>query len=299
MKTAPIALFTYNRLNHTTQTVEALKKNVLADKSNLIVYSDAAKNDQIENRVLEVRNYLKTITGFKSVKIVERSVNFGLAESIISGVTEIVNQYGTIIVLEDDLVTSPYFLQYMNEALELYENEEKVISIHGYIYPVKEKMPETFFIRGADCWGWATWKRGWEIFEKDGSKLLAELKGRNLEHEFDFRGTYPYSKMLSDQVKGKNSSWAVRWYASAFLAGKLTLYPGKSLVQNIGTDGTGFHFREIEDSFFVDISGLPVKTEKLETIEDKHNYNIFADYFRNLKLGIYSRIRQQFQNLLK
>ena len=183
---APIALIVYNRLTNTKETVNALSKNMLAKESDLTIFSDGPKADKDIEKVNEVRNYLKTITGFKSITIIESAVNKGLAASIISGVTEIVNKYTRIIVLEDDLVTSPYFLTYMNDALEMYENEEKVASIHGFIYPVKKELPETFFIKGADCWGWATWKRAWDLFESDGLKLLNELKNRKLTKEFNF-----------------------------------------------------------------------------------------------------------------
>lgn len=238
---APIVLFVYNRLPHAKQTVEALQKNYLASESDLIIYSDGAKNEQAFSQVNEVREYLKTITGFKSVFIIERDKNWGLADNIIDGVTEIVNKYGTIIVLEDDMLTSQYFLKYMNEALEFYEYEQNVISIHGYNYPVKENLPDTFFLKGADCWGWATWKRGWNLFEQDGKKLYDEIVNKKLKNEFNFYNSYDYLDMLKRQCEGKNNSWAVRWYASAFLKNKLTLYPGKSLVNNIGLDGSGTH----------------------------------------------------------
>jgi GT2 family glycosyltransferase len=144
---APIALFVYNRPWHTRQTVEALKKNQLFDSSDLIILSDGAKDQASAQKVEEVRQYLRTISGFKSVKIIERDCNIGLAQSIISGVTQVINEYGRVIVMEDDLVTSPFFLRYMNDALECYENEDKVISIHGYCYPISV-LPETFFLKG-------------------------------------------------------------------------------------------------------------------------------------------------------
>lgn len=243
MKLAPIVLFTYNRLQHTKQTVEALQRNELAKESYLFVFSDGAKNDSDAQKVEEVRKYLKTINGFKNVTVIEREKNWGLANNIIDGVTQIVNKYGKIIVLEDDLVTSPGFLKYMNEALDMYADEERVASIHGWSYPLKnrEKLPETFFIRETGCWGWATWARAWKYFEPDGKKLLDELKRRRLTKEFDFGGAYPYTRMLKDQIRGKNNSWAIRWYASAFLRDMLTLYPRDSLVRNIGLDSSGTH----------------------------------------------------------
>ena len=237
---APVLLFVYNRPFHTRKVIEALQVNEYSLQTNLIIYSDAS-NDPFNLEVIQTRNYLKNVGGFKSISIIERQENWGLAKNIIDGVTSIVNRYGKVFILEDDLVVSPYFLKYMNEALDLYEKEEKVISIHGYVYPVKRTLPETFFIKGADCWGWATWKRGWDLFCSDGKALLKEIEKRNLKKEFDFNNSYPYCRMLRQQIAGKNNSWAVRWYASAFLHNKLTLYPGRSLVNQIGMDGSGTH----------------------------------------------------------
>ncbi|KAF0146422.1 MAG: hypothetical protein FD156_90 [Nitrospirae bacterium] len=241
MQLAPIALFTYNRLWHTRQTMEALQKNELAAESELYVFSDGPRSEADREKVRSVREYLNSASGFKKVTVIERDRNLGLAGSIIAGVTETVGRYGRIIVLEDDMVTSPYFLRYMNEALDYYKDEEKVISIHGYIYPVKTKLPDTFFLRGADCWGWATWKRGWDLFEANGQKLLAELKENKLETNFDLHGAYDYTKMLKDQINGENDSWAIRWRASAFIHNKLYLQAGRSLIHNIGNDNSGTH----------------------------------------------------------
>jgi hypothetical protein len=276
---APITLFVYNRLNHTRQTVEALLRNELAAESEFFVFSDGPRSETDREKVLAVRSYLKTINSFKKVAVIERDKNFGLAESIIAGVTEIVNRYGRIIVLEDDMVTSPYFLKYMNDALEIYKDEEKVISIHGYIYPVRDKLPETFFLRGADCWGWATWKRGWDLFDPDGRKLLEQLQKRNLTRTFDFESAYGYTKMLKNQVQGKNNSWAIRWYASAFLKDKLTLYPGRSLVLNIGNDASGTHC-DATDIFDTYISEKKITIAKIPIIEDDGARKAVSRYLR-------------------
>lgn len=238
---APIVLFVYNRPTHTKTVIEALKNNRFARDSDLIIFSDAPKDALAVESVSEVRGYIKSITGFKSIKIRERKINHGLAKSIIDGVTEVVGKYGKVIVLEDDLITSEFFLDFMNNALNKYENDKRVISVHGYVYPVLQELPQNFFIKGADCWGWATWKRGWGLFEQDGRKLLIELVNKKLTKEFDFNNSYPYTQMLKDQIAGKNNSWAIRWYASAFVSDKLTLYPGISLVKNIGFDNSGTH----------------------------------------------------------
>ena len=240
---APVVLFVYCRAAHTKQTVEALKCNPEAADTALIVYSDAPANAEMEPCVAEVRRYIRSITGFSSLKIFERERNFGLANSIISGVSEQLQQHGRLIVMEDDLVVSPFFLSFMNEGLRRYVDDDRVASIHGYMYPVDINLPETFFLEGADCSGWVTWLRAWLNFEADGRKLAAALQRRKLVKSFNLGGRYPYFRMLRQQILGKNDSWAIRWHASAFLAGLVTLYPGRSHVANIGTDGTGSHCR--------------------------------------------------------
>lgn len=289
MRTAPVVLFVYKRLWHTRQTVEALKQNELAANSDLFIYADGTQMTDHAGSVHEVREYIRNIVGFRSVIIVEREENFGLAKSIITGVTEMLERFDRIIVLEDDMLTSPFFLRYMNEALELYENEERVISIHGYVYPVKIKLPDTFLLKGADCWGWGTWKRGWDLFEADGINLLNELKARKLEQRFDFNGTFDYTRMLKEQISGKNDSWAIRWYASALLNDKLTLYPGQSLVQNIGTDNSGIHGGET--SIYRTVIALePVYLEKLEPEEDNNAFTIFQNHFNSIRLSFCKRL---------
>lgn len=270
MNCAPIALFAYNRLPHVRQTVEALSRNPEAGSSELFIFSDGAKNAAGGKAVSEVRQYLRQITGFAAVHIIERTENYGLARSIIDGVSQICGTHNRVIVLEDDIVTSPYFLKFMNEALDRYERDERVISIHGYVYPVAAALPETFFLAGADCWGWATWKRGWDLFEPDGRLLLRELTARKLAHRFDFDGAYPYTKMLKAQIKGKNDSWAIRWHASAFLRGKLTLYPGRSLVLNIGADNTGMHCSATNE-FSGGVADSPIALDPIAVEE-----NLFA-----------------------
>jgi hypothetical protein len=278
---APIALFVYNRPDHTQKTIEALSRNELAKQSKLIVFSDGPRDKKDSLYVGQVRDYISTVKGFKSVSLITNKINKGLADSIIAGVTKALSDYDRVIVLEDDMVTSPLFLRYMNNSLDLYENDEEVISIHGYTYPVKESLSDYFFLKGADCWGWATWGRGWKMFEADGKKLFDELKRRNLLEEFDFGCTYPYTKMLKKQIAGKNNSWAIRWYASAFINEKLTLYPGKSYVQNIGNDASGTHSR-VTNQFEIDKLNVNLPSGKIEISEDIRARRIISAYFRSI-----------------
>lgn len=272
---APIALFVYARPDHTRITIDALLQNPESVDSDLIIFSDAANTSDKAEAVEKVRDYCVGVQGFKSVTVHRRQTNFGLAKSIIAGVTQVLSEYESIIVLEDDLVTSPYFLGYMNESLLKYANDDRVISIHGYLYPGTDSISKPFFLRGADCWGWATWRRGWSLFNMNGQLLLDELRRKKLVSTFDFNGSYNFSGMLKGQIAGRVDSWAVRWYASAFLANKLTLYPDKSLVQNIGNDSTGTHCgsSNVMDvalaKFPIDLSGIQVKHSEyaFKTIE--------------------------------
>lgn len=241
MTFAPITLFVYNRPEHTKKTVEALQKNLLASESDLFIFCDGPKNSEARIMNYEVRKYIKTIMGFKKIEIFEKEKNEGLANSIVAGVTKVVNEYGKVIVMEDDLASSPYFLQFMNEVLNQYESEERVISVHGYLYPMEGSLPETFFLKHASSWGWATWKRGWDLFERDGGKLLEGLKKQHLLKKFNLNGAYNFSGMLERQIAGQTDSWAIRWNASSLVNDKLNLYPGRSLIQNIGQDGSGVH----------------------------------------------------------
>lgn len=279
MRLAPIALFAYNRPWHVSQTIEALKKNELSEYSDLIVFSDGAKDLVSSQKVEEVRQYLRTISGFKSVKIVEQNCNLGLGSSIISGVTKVVNEYGRVIVMEDDLVTSPFFLRYMNDALVYYENEDKIISVHAYCYPISG-LPETFFLKGADCLGWATWRRGWDLFEENGRVLLGKLEQKNLLRRFDFFGAYNFSQMLRDQIERKNSSWAVRWYGSALLKDKLTLYPGQSLVFHIGSDGSGTNCTTVDSFLDVDLCERPIQIGTIDISENLLALDEFQHFLR-------------------
>lgn len=296
MALTPIVLFVYNRPWHTQQTVEALLKNKMVEASELFVFSDGPKSDADKEKILEVREYIKTITGFKSVTIIEREQNLGLAQSIITGVTEIVNRYGKIIVLEDDMISSPYFLEFMNKALEFYKDEEKVICIHGYIYPIKKQLPETFFLRGADCWGWATWKRGWDMFEPNGLKLLQEIKKRKLQKMFDINGAYPYTKMLVNQIRGRSDSWAILWHASAFLEERLTLYPGRSLIHNIGNDNSGTHC-SVSNIFDTKVSHEPISLAKNPLEENSFVYKEIEKYLGSKKMSFIALIINKIDKL--
>lgn len=243
MNTAPILLFAYNRLEHLKRCISSLQQNTLAAESDLYVISDGAKNEATADEVKAVRNYLATLderpTGFRNFNIIERVSNWGLADNIIEAVTRFTREYGKVIVVEDDLVVAPYFLQFMNDALETYKDEPRVGHIQACDFINNSNMPMTFLIKWTGSWGWGTWERAWQHFNPNGLALLKQLEERHLTRQFDFNGNYGFTRMLRRQIEGKNNSWAIRWNASLFLADILSLNVGRSLVQNEGFDNSG------------------------------------------------------------
>jgi hypothetical protein len=303
---APIVIFSYNRPRHLKMTIEYLKKNELASESGLYIYSDAAKSDKDIEKVTEVREYLKTVDSFKSLKIIERKKNFGLAKSIIDGVTTIVNQYGRVIVLEDDLITSPYFLNFMNDGLEIYKNDSKVCQIMGYsfieTYKDEFNLEDTYFIKGANCLGWATWKDSWRFLNIDSYELIATIEENKLQKSFDRDNSYNFMKMLKQQSQGKVDSWAIRWHASAFINNLYTLHPLKSLVFHTGNDGDGTNYNNITGK--LDPLNVPLNTRrkinilKKEAFETKNTSMAYNKHLKRYKLAFWIRVKNKLWRIL-
>lgn len=295
---APAAMFVYNRPDHAARTIEALAANELAADTDLTIYCDGPKTAEARASVEATRVVARAARGFRSVRTVERDTNMGLANSIITGVTEVCGDRGRVIVVEDDLVTAPTFLRFMNDALDKYEHQPRVGSIHGYWYPVDRAVPETFFLRGASCWGWATWSRGWQVFERDGAKLLAKLRELKLTRTFDLDGAMAYTKMLEDQIAGRNNSWAIRWHASAFLADLLQLSPGRSLVRNIGFDGSGTHCDD-SGAFDVSLGGAPVRLADIPVEPSADARAALIHYYRSTRRSFAQRVVGKLRRILK
>jgi len=276
---APIVLFVYNRLKHTKQAVEALQKNELANNSELFIYSDAAKNKNAQSEVNKVRGYIKKITGFKTVNIFERKKNFGLANSIIDGVTNIINEYGKVIVLEDDLVTSTYFLRYMNDALTTYSDNKKIWEVGGYVYPLSYKIKKDFFFAPyTTSWGWATWSDRWKYFDRNPQKLLSSFNMKKIK-QFNLDNSTNLWDQVIKNANGRMFTWAVFWYATVFLNNGLTIYPKRSMVENIGHDGSGMNSGK-SNFFDVKLLQKPVKVSLLDTSID---LDIFIEVKKFLK----------------
>lgn len=255
---APVALFVYNRPEHTRKTVEALKKNLLASASDLYVFSDAAKDRSSIANVEKVRSYIREIAGFNSITIVEREENAGLATSIIDGVTSLCEKHGAAIVLEDDLVTSPFFLKFMNDALRSYENKKQVWHISGWNYPIDSNcIPEAFFWRAMNCWGWATWANRWREFEKNPHRLI-NIFDKQMIFRFNIDGTADFWDQIVGNTTGRLNTWAIFWYATIFLNQGLCLNPSRTLVKNIGFDGTG------QNSGSKDVYSSPIEEKMVD-----------------------------------
>lgn len=285
---APIAVFAYNRPRHLERCLAALAANPQSRACTLYIYSDGPLDEAVATRVEEVRSVCRQARGFQSVHLIERKTNLGLAASIIAGVTELCADYGKVIVLEDDLVVSPQFLKFMNDGLKVYAEDASVAAVHGYMFPVGRSLPETFFLTDPGCWGWATWKRAWDVFEPDGKRLLDEIFRQDRVQEFNIGGAYDYFGMLADQCAGRNRSWAVRWYASVFLRNMLTLHPCLSLVSNEGKDGSGTH-DSISDKFSVEVSMQSISVNRIEIEEDMNAKASLIAYLNSLKEPVTKR----------
>jgi GT2 family glycosyltransferase len=263
MLLAPIAIFVYNRPDHLTQTIEALRNNTEAKTSELFVFADAAKYAVDTDAVNEVRRCIRHISGFAAVHVVERRENYGLANSIIAGVDEMCERFGRVIVLEDDLIVSPNFLTYMNAALERYAGDESVYQVSGYAFPVNHSgSDKAKFLPVTTSWGWGTWKRAWVKFANTERDFEVLRNNRSLRRRFDLGGAYPYYAMLQRQRAGRVDSWAIRWYLSVFINRGLVLYPATSHVKNIGFDGSGRHCGDLGAVVFTNsVTVRPGKAE--------------------------------------
>lgn len=279
---SPIIVFCYNRPWHVEQTLSALSKNELAEQSVLYIYCDGPKTDatdeQIE-KINEVRKIVRKHQWCKEVYIIESDKNKGLADSIIGGVTDIVNQYGKVIVLEDDIVTSKGFLLYMNDALNFYENNERVMHITGYMYPHKQKLPDTFFYSVPLPWGWGTWKRAWKHFRNDADYFYNYFEEHKQWDKFNKFGGKYLQKQLKANVDRILKTWFVKWHATLLLLEGLTLYPNHSLVNNIGFDETGTNCTPMT-KFNIENPAEIINVEKIELSQSKKAAKIIVRFYQ-------------------
>jgi hypothetical protein len=237
---APVAYFAFNRPQHTARSLRALAANPESKATTVYAFIDGPRDAGECSLVQQVHDVIESSHAFRVVHVHQAPENLGLYESITRGVTSVLGAEGAVIVLEDDLEVAPCFLAYMNDALSRYRDTQEVGSIHAYAPPINS-LPEYYFLRGADCWGWATWSNRWALFERNPRKLLQQLRDRGEMR--GFMGSHGAQSLLQlvRRARGRSQSWAIQWHASLFLAGRFTLHPGKSFVSNIGFDGSGTH----------------------------------------------------------
>ncbi len=298
---APIVLFVFARPDHTRRTLKALAANDLASQSDLFIYADAARNIDEVGRVSAVRALIYDVKGFRSVSVIERKTNYGLARNIIEGVTQVCVRHGCVIVLEDDIETSPHFLTYMNLALNKYSHDPKVWHVSGWNYPIDpEGLEDAFFWRVMNCWGWATWADRWQHFHKDPVQLIQTWSAQKIDR-FNLDGSYEFWNQVKLNFSGEIETWAIFWYATIFDRKGLCLNPAKSLVHNIGHDGSGENCGDSYIFSHVDypdkIEHFPGRVEESKLAVQKVS-SFYSGLQRSVTKRILCRIRAIFSRLI-
>lgn len=286
---APIALFVHARPDHMSRTLEALAANRGAAEADLIIFADAARNDRERAAVEAVRARARAASGFRSVALVERPQNYGLARNITEGVSQVVSQYGRVIVVEDDVVTGPHFLAFMNEALDRYADDPKVWHVNGWTYPVELRPDDgPFFTPIMECWGWATWADRWRHYRKDPAGLLARWPKSMIER-FNIGGGYDFWRDIRRNREGVVNTWGVFWYATIFEQGGLCLSPARSHVVNIGIDGSGVNSGSL-DIYASDmaIGAMPSQWPS-EAVEDEAAWARIRDFLLSRRPPLWRR----------
>ena len=240
---APIILFCYNRPDELASTIEALKANYLSEQSDLYVFSDGPKRERDQIAVEDVRRIAENIVGFANVELNFSEKNNGLAKSVINGVTKVINKHGKAIVIEDDLITAPNFLDYMNQALAFYESNSSVFAISGYSFPLKHSStenPDVYFAPRASSWGYGVWSRSWDDIDWDVSGYNELLGNKKVKSFFKAMGP-DIMRMLKRQMNGTIDSWAVRWCFNGAIRQQYTVFPKISKLYSIGFSEKATH----------------------------------------------------------
>ena len=296
--TVPIAVFTYKRLQTLEKTIAALKENDLAIDSSLYIFSDGPKHQNDEAKIKEVRAYLKTISGFREIKILESEGNNGLAKSIITGVGYVLKQHDRVIVMEDDLIASANFLAFMNSSLKLYENSKNVFSVSGYSFNLKYdkhayKYDGYFFGRGWS-WGWGTWRDRWELVDWDVKDYQQFQQDRSAQKSFA-KGGSDLNKMLRSQIAGKVDSWAIRWFYHQYKVEGMTFYPTESKILNLGFDEMATHTKGSDRRYRPKFDDGIKKVFHLPNASIEH-HPLRKAFLR--KLGVRARVRSKMETVI-
>lgn len=286
---APIMLTVFNRPEHAKKVLESLAKNELAKFSELYIYSDGPRKPEEEEKIKAVRDVLKNVKGFKKVTVVEAPKNKGLANSVITGVTDIVNKYGKVIVLEDDLLTQKYFLNVMNQMLDSYESDTRIAGVTAFMQTSRQvKLPkkykEDIFFNIRPCsTGWGTWKNRWERVDWKVSDFKKFIQNRSIQKEFN-KGGKDLTTMLKAKMEGKVDSWAIRWTYHVFKNNLAFVQTTKSYIDNIGYDASGINSKD-ETYFFRQNSLAEKKVLKLIPFKGNITWNIVKKYVAPYTFG--------------
>jgi hypothetical protein len=282
MKYAPIISLHYKRPQHSLRVLESLARNAEAQHSELFIFSDGPKTAADEAGVQAVRKVIRSRQWCGKVNIIEREENLGCFESANSAIAEVCRLEDRFIYTEDDTLLSPHFLNYMNTALNKYEEQPAVMNISGYMWPVKYSLPDTFFLKIPHIWTFASWRRSWKHYsEIDAVQLWSEIRQQNLENDFTFNGTRPWLELLQEEASGKKNCWSIYWAAMVYLNG-FSLFPGQSLVSNIGLDGSGQNFNFATSAYDVRLATSRVKDFANKVAEDLDVKLALSEYFRSI-----------------
>ena len=294
-----IIIFAYKRRHHFARLLDSLAANQIAKTLPIRVYIDGPRTEDDCHGVFKVNQEASLSRGLEKLRIIQRPTNLGLYASITLGVSETLKDYECAIILEDDLVLSPHCIDYFLKALSLYQDNDYVASIHAWTPSVGSSLPNTFFLKGSDCWGWATWRDKWNLYRHDASNMVRELKARGLIDEFNFSGGYNYYQMLKDRASNLNNSWAICWKASCFLADQLTLHPSKTLVENIGCDNSGENCNP-EPALLSELTKERPILEPIPAVQDEKAYAIYCSHFKSFatKPSLKLKLKELFQYLL-
>jgi len=297
MSDIAIAVFAYKRPLHLMRALQALQLQLVGKTLPVHLFIDGPRHEKDEHNVGECIKVANHLAGLIDLQMHVSKVNQGLYKSITNGVSRTLEQHKKIIVIEDDILTSPYFMSYMLSALDCYENEPRVASIHGYLPPIDKQLPDSFFLRGADCWGWATWHNRWSLYRHDAAAMADEIRRRGLSRAFNLGGRVPNLRLLDKRAAGRSSSWAICWHASCFLAERYTLHPGRSLVRNIGLDYSGEHCGA-STSLEAVITDTPLSVFRQKVQEEQAIVETFARQIAppHVATRVFRRLRSAFRN---
>lgn len=290
-----VTVFAYKRPQHLQSLFDSLARNPELKFLDLHVFIDGPRNQNENGIIKEVVRIAETFTGALNKTVYKSTKNKGLADSVINGVSKIFQDYSYQIVLEDDLILREDFLQFMLTVNDKFRNNPRISGANGYSYPSRFKNAEAFFVRGADCWGWSTWKDRWDKVNWDSENLYKRLKQENLIDQFNLLGNFNYSKILKDQIKQKIDSWAIRWHASMFLENNYTIFPNVSLVKNTGFDGSGTH--GVTSIYNEEFSSIPLNP-KLPNFDESNmtGSQVLNNYYSENKSSVIRRIIKKLTN---